>query len=102
MSSSTSSSNLTDGAASPPAKPATSARNGIIALLTGLVAILLGLEMVSPSILTHLSRIERRVETETQAARTLRPFTPDAAPQCFSPETLCCSKACSWTLWATT
>ena len=80
MPSSTSSSNLTDGATSPPAKPATSARNGIIALLTGLVAILLGLEMVSPSILTHLSRIERRVETETQAARTLRPFTPDGRP----------------------
>ena len=39
--------------------------------------ILLGLELGSPVILTRLSRIERREESESQAARTLRPFTPD-------------------------
>lgn len=57
-----------------------SARTGIILLLTGLALILLGLEIVSPVILTRLSRIERRVETETQAAHSLRPFTPDGRP----------------------
>lgn len=56
------------------------ARTGIIVLLTGLALILLGLELVSPVILTHLSRIERRVETETQAAHSLRPFTSDGRP----------------------
>jgi len=58
----------------------TSARTGIIVLLTGLALILLGLELASPLILTRLSRIERRVESETQAARSLRPFTPDGRP----------------------
>src|ERR1700757_1231876 len=57
-----------------------SARTGIILLLTGLAFILLGLELVSPLILTRLSRIERRVETETQAAHSLRPVTPDGRP----------------------
>lgn len=57
-----------------------SARTGLIALLTGLALILLALEVVSPLILTRLSRIERRVETETQAAHTLRPFTSDGRP----------------------
>lgn len=57
-----------------------SARTGIIVLLTGLALILLGLELVSPLILTRLSRIERRVETETQAAHSLRPLTPDGRP----------------------
>lgn len=56
------------------------ARFGIISLLIGLALILLGLEMISPLTLTHLSRIERRVETETLAAHTLRPFTPDGRP----------------------
>ena len=57
-----------------------SARTGLIVLLAGLALILLALEVVSPLILTHLSRIERRVETETQAAHTLRPFTSDGRP----------------------
>jgi hypothetical protein len=57
-----------------------STRTGIVALLAGLALILLGLEVGSPWILTHLSRTERRVESETQAAHTLRPFTPDGRP----------------------
>src|ERR1700721_2365800 len=82
MPSSTSSSNLTDGATSPPAKPATSARNGIIALLTGLVAILLGLELVSPWILTHLTRMGPRASPPPWLG--LRP--PPAAGAGFSSE----------------
>lgn len=57
-----------------------SARTGIIALLVGLALIFLGLEIISPLVLTRLSRIERRVETETQAAHSLRPLTPDGRP----------------------
>jgi hypothetical protein len=56
------------------------ARKGIIALLLGLAVILLGLETASPFILTHLSRIERRVENETRDARALGPFTADGRP----------------------
>ncbi len=41
---------------------------------------MLGLELGSPVILTRLSRIERRVETESKAAATLRPFTSDGRP----------------------
>lgn len=65
---------------SPPAQGAMSPRTGIIALLAGLVVILLALELGSPAILTHFSRIERREQTESQAARTLHPFTPDGRP----------------------
>jgi len=57
-----------------------SARAGIIALLTGLAAMLLGLELASPMILTRFSRIERRVEDESQAASSLRPVTSDGRP----------------------
>src|SRR6266567_1021663 len=57
-----------------------SERPGIIALLTGLAVILLALELASPFILTRFSRIERREQSEGQAARTLRPLTPDARP----------------------
>lgn len=57
-----------------------SPRSGMVALLAGLAVILLGLEVGSPVMLTRLSRIERRVESETSAARTLRPFTPDGRP----------------------
>jgi hypothetical protein len=67
----------------PPLQPAgrpMSARTGIFALLTGLALILLGLELSSPLILTRLSRIERRVEKETLAARDLRPLTQDGRP----------------------
>ena len=63
-----------------PAPHPMSVRMGIAALLTGLALILLGLELSSPVILTRLSKIERRVENETQAAHTLRPFTPDGQP----------------------
>ena len=57
-----------------------SPRTGIIALLTGLAVILMGLEIGSPFILNHFSNIERRVENESAAARTLRPYTPDGRP----------------------
>lgn len=57
-----------------------SARTGIVALGIGLVLILLGLEVSSPIILKHFSRIERRIEDETLSAGTLQPFTPDGRP----------------------
>ena len=79
MPSSTSSSDA-GGLHPAPANPSTSARTGILMLLTGLAVILLGLELSSPLVLTRLSRIERREENETLAARTLRPFTPDGRP----------------------
>jgi hypothetical protein len=65
---------------SPQALRSASARTGIVALLLGLTAILLGLEGWSPVMLTRLSRIERRVENETMEASTLRSFTPDGRP----------------------
>jgi hypothetical protein len=49
-------------------------------LLAGLAMIFLGLELTSPLILTRLSRIERRVNSETQAAKVLRPVTRDGRP----------------------
>jgi hypothetical protein len=55
-------------------------RTGIIALLTGLLIIFLGLEVGSPVILTRLSHTELRVKNETSAARTLHPFSPDGRP----------------------
>jgi hypothetical protein len=80
MPSSTSSSDVVGGMAKPPALHRLNARTGMIALLAGLALILLGLELGSPLILTDLSQIERRVESETRAARTLRPFAPDGRP----------------------
>jgi hypothetical protein len=80
MPSSTSSSEVVREIASPPARGSMSARAGIIALLTGLAAMLLGLELASPMILTRFSRIERRVEDESQAASSLRPVTSDGRP----------------------
>lgn len=80
MPSSISNSESAGGAASPRALHSQSARTGIVALLTGLAVILLGLEIASPWILTHLSRIERRVKSETQAARALPAFTADGRP----------------------
>jgi hypothetical protein len=77
---STSSSDGVGGMPSTPTRRLTSARTGVIALLTGLAVILLGLELASPVILTHLSRIERREEGESRAARTLRTLTPDGRP----------------------
>jgi hypothetical protein len=41
---------------------------------------MLGFELGSPLILERLSRTERRVESELQAARTLHPVTPDGRP----------------------
>jgi hypothetical protein len=55
-------------------------RGGIAALLAGLTVILLGLELGSPIILNRFSNIERRVESETLAARALRRVTPDGRP----------------------
>ncbi len=55
-------------------------RTGIIALLTGLAVILIGLELLSPRILNRFSNIERRVESESVAARSLRRFTADERP----------------------
>src|SRR5437588_4952612 len=54
-----------------------SSHTGVIALLVGLSVIMLGFEVGSPLILQHLSRTERRVETELLAARSLRPVTAD-------------------------
>src|ERR1039457_2339844 len=73
---STSSSERASGIPPAPDRHPMSSRTGIATLLTGLALILLGLELSSPLILNRLSRIERRVENETQAAHTLRPFTP--------------------------
>ena len=56
------------------------ARTGIFALCVGLAVILVWLELSSPIILRRFSRIERRIEAETEAARSLRPFTPDGRP----------------------
>jgi hypothetical protein len=72
-----------DGVGSTPYAPVPSRmseRTGIIALLTGLLVILLGLEVGSPVILTRLSHTELRVKNETRAARTLHPFSPDGRP----------------------
>jgi hypothetical protein len=57
-----------------------SATAGIIALCLGLALVLLGLEFTSPIILKHFSRIQRRIESETVAAKTLRPFAADGHP----------------------
>lgn len=54
-----------------------SSHTGVIALLVGLAVIMLGFEVGSPLILQHLSRTERRVETELLAARSLHPVTAD-------------------------
>jgi hypothetical protein len=77
---STSSSDGVGGLRAAPAHAPMSALTGIVMLLAGLFVILLGLELGSPLVLTRLSRIERREESETLAARTLRPFTPDGRP----------------------
>lgn len=77
---STSNSEVAGGTASPRPVDRMSARTGIIMLLAGLGLILLGLELGSPLILNRLSRIERRVESETEAARALRPLTADGRP----------------------
>jgi hypothetical protein len=55
-------------------------RTGIIVLLVGVAVIMLGFELGSPLILEHLSRTERRVESELQAAKSLHPVTADGRP----------------------
>lgn len=57
-----------------------SAKGGIIALLAGIVLIFLGLEVSSPLILARLSHTEQRIAVEMQAAKYLRPFSPDGRP----------------------
>jgi hypothetical protein len=57
-----------------------SPRAGIIVLCLGLALILIGLEVSSPPILKHFSRIQRRIESETLAANGLHPFTADGRP----------------------
>jgi hypothetical protein len=55
-------------------------RTGIVVLLVGVAVIMLGFELGSPLILEHLSRTERRVESELQAAKSLHPVTADGRP----------------------
>src|ERR1700726_1305690 len=78
--STSSSEHLGDGVPSAPSRRRMSASTGIIALLAGLGAILLALELASPVILTHFSRIERREQSEGRAADSLRAFTADGRP----------------------
>ena len=80
MPSSTFSSETIETAAPPRAASSMSAKTGIVALLGGLIAILLGLEISSPMILARLSRTERRINTEMHAASALHPTTPDGRP----------------------
>src|SRR4029077_20521951 len=80
MPSSTSSSEVAGSVQSLPVRPSMGPRAGIIALVAGLAVILLGLELSSPAILNHFSRIERRVEVESQAASALRSTTSDGRP----------------------
>jgi hypothetical protein len=80
MLSSTSSSEGATGGPPPSANRRVSASAGIIALCIGIVVIWLGLELSSPIILKRFSRIERRIESETAEALTLRPFTQDGRP----------------------
>jgi hypothetical protein len=53
------------------------ARHGIIVLVAGLFAIFLGLEVLSPLVLPHMSRTERRVGIELRAAQNLEPTSAD-------------------------
>jgi hypothetical protein len=71
-----------DGAGVPPmpVRRSITTRTGIVTLCIGLLVILMALELGSPLILSHFSRIERRVETESQAAYALRSVTSDGRP----------------------
>src|SRR5215475_7921796 len=57
-----------------------SAKAGIIALLSGLVMLFLGLEVSAPFILAHLSHTEQRIAVELKAAQKLQPVTRDGRP----------------------
>jgi hypothetical protein len=60
-------------------KPA-SAKQGIVLLLAGLVAIFLGLEVASPLILARLSHTEQRITSEMREVRQLRRMAADGRP----------------------
>lgn len=64
----------------PDADRTPNSRTGIIVLLLGVAVMMLGFELGSPLILEHLSRTERRVESELQAAKSLHPVTADGRP----------------------
>jgi hypothetical protein len=64
----------------PDADRTTTSRTGIIVLLLGVAVMMLGFELGSPLILEHLSRTERRVKSELQAAKSLHPVTADGRP----------------------
>ena len=68
------------GSALPKTDHQMNSRTGIILLLAGLAVIMLAFELGSPLALEHLSRTERRVEIELQAASNLLPFTTDGRP----------------------
>ena len=55
-------------------------KSGMITLLGGLVVIFFVLEVSSPRILARFSRTERRINTELNAANSLRPSTADDRP----------------------
>jgi hypothetical protein len=56
-----------------PGKAPISSKTGIVLLLAGLVIIFAGLEITSPVILRHFSRIERRIDGELAVAQRLQP-----------------------------
>jgi len=58
----------------------TAAHTGILVLLAGLVVIFVALELGSSWILRHLSRTERRITTELNAARHIPPRAADGRP----------------------
>jgi hypothetical protein len=64
---------VTNGSEIAPARGAMSSRTGIVLLLSGLLVICGGLEFSSPRILTHLSRIQRRIDGEMAHAKQLGP-----------------------------
>ena len=64
----------------PAKRPGISAKGGIIALLSGLIVLLVGLEVSSPFILARLSHTEQRIAVELKAAQKLQPTTTDGRP----------------------
>jgi hypothetical protein len=80
MPSSTFSSEAVEISAQPRAPEGMTAKQGVIGLLVGLAAILLGLEISSPMILRLLSRTERRIASEMRDASSLRPLSADGRP----------------------
>src|SRR5215475_2199757 len=68
------------GVGEPAKRRGVTAKAGIFALLGGLVALYVGLEISSPFILAHLSHTEQRIAVELKAAQKLRPVTRDGRP----------------------